>query len=292
MNIEILTLHSPEDTTWREWIRCRGRNLLEVLSEILNNNPNMKFSRTITRKMLGDWKRGRTAIPLWVIQEISEQIPNTKEKILNEIETLKVSRSQEIRIPERLNEKLAEIVGRHCGDGSCNVKDSDFKISLKEDPSLIEIHVEELEELFGIKPRIEKVCKKCDEAVFRSKIFARLLIKIFDIPPGKMKTFQVKEPEIIKNAGLNFRIAFLRGLIDTDGCVIKSDKRLIISFKVVNENLAQSVFDILSKLNLKPNFSIERNGDVFSVRVGRKENVKEFFEKVGSKNLRILSKLF
>lgn len=148
-----------------------------------------------------------------------------------------------------------------------------------------------MEDLFGIKPRIENICEGCDEAVFRSKIFARLLTNIFKLPTGKMKTFQAKEPELIKKAGLNFRITFLKGLIDTDGCVTKSGKRLIISFDVVNENLAQSVFDILSQLNLEPSFSRGRKRKVFSVRIGKGEKVKEFFEKIGSKNSRILSKL-
>lgn len=99
MNIEIVALHSPQDKTWREWIRCKGKNLPKVFTEILNSNLNMKFSHPITEKMFKDWKSGRSTIPLWVIHEICEHVPQMKEEILDTIETLKIFGSQETHLP-------------------------------------------------------------------------------------------------------------------------------------------------------------------------------------------------
>lgn len=287
MELEMLSLHSEEDKTWRSWIRCRGKNLPMILKEFLKSNSQFKSEHKLTTKMLKDWKSGRSAIPLWVLNELIKINPELKEAIINDIESMKMFGSKEVRVPNQLTETIAEIVGRHCGDGSCTDSDSDFRISLKEHPSLITQHNIEIEKEFGIKPKNDKIVDNiCDEAFFRSKIFARILTKIFQIPMGKDKTFKVKEPDIIKNSGLEFRRAFLRGLIDTDGSI--SHSRL--SFAVVNENLAKSVFDILLELKFSPKMSKEKNRNVFYVRISGKENIRRFLEIVGSKNFRILSR--
>lgn len=289
MRLELFNLHSKEDETWREWIRCKGKNLSKIFKEFCEKNRNFKFSKKITQKMKKDWKNGRSSIPIWVLKEICEKNPELEESVKNEIEFLKLFGSNEIRAPHVLTEVLAEIIGRHCGDGSCNLNNSDFKISLKEDPSLIEIHKQELNEIFGIEPRIVTISESCKEVVFRSKIFARILTNIFNLPGGKEKTFHAKEPEIIKTSGLKFRKAFLRGLIDTDGCISRWDNSVRLSFDVVNENLASAAFDILQQLKFSPKFSKDKNG-VFHVKLTNKKDISRFLKEVGSKNLRILSK--
>ena len=286
MDLDILKLDSEEDKNWREWIRCNGKGLSKILSEILENMANLQFSRKVTRKMLRDWKKNRFSIPIWIIKDICKQFPEEKERILSKIETVKVFGSREIKFPRKLSETLAEVIGRHCGDGSCNNTNSDFKVSLKEHLSLVKEHKKDLKKLFEIDAKIIPINEKCYEVVFRSKIFARMLEKIFKLPLGKEKTFKAEEPEIIKNAGLKIRVAFLRGLIDTDGCIKKSG---VLSFTTVNEKLALSVFDILSRLSLNPTFIREKTRKVFSIQLG-KEKTREFLRIVGSKNLRILER--
>jgi intein/homing endonuclease len=286
MKIDILKLHSEDDRNWREWIRVSGENLHKFFKEIVSTKTNLRFKEKVNKKVLSDWSNGRSSIPIWVIRDICEEFPHLKERILEKVERLKLFRSQEVHLPKEEDAVLlAEIIGRHCGDGSCSINGSDFKISLKEHPSLIEIHAKELKQLFGINTHITHR-EKFSEITFRSKIFARILTNIFEIPPGKQKTRKVKEPSIIRESGINVRIGFLRGLIDTDGCIKKSG---VLSFTTVNENLASSVFEILSQLGLHPIFVRERKRKVFQIRV-RKSEVPNFLMLVGSKNERILSK--
>lgn len=290
----IYNLHKVEDKNWRSWIRATGKELPKTFCMSLKKlkEEESKDYKTIcselfvTHKMLTDWMSGRRAIPLWVLKTLEEK---TNIKLINKIENLSVYGSQDIKVPI-LSKKLVEIIGRHCGDGSCGIYKNTYRVNIKEHKSLLERHKKDLRETLGINSDI-----KSDGVVYYidnySKIFSRIITEIFCIPLGEEKTYKAKEPLIIKSLPLKTRKYFLRGLIDTDGWIYyyKKNKTFILGFKVVNEHLANSVYDILTLLNFRAHKRIK--GKYFQVDFVGKSNIKRYLEVVGSKNYRLLNKV-
>ncbi len=183
---------------------------------------------------------------------------------------------------------MIEILGRHCGDGSCTYSKGTYRIRLQENLSLIQQHSKDLLNTFGIRPVI---VRKDDNFVsdVKSKTYFRILTEIFNIPTSN-KTYTVNEPEIIRKSPLNIRKYFARGLIDTDGSIYydKSRRGWTLEFHSINENLILSVFEILSKLGFNPRTKISKYS---KVEITGKLNLERYLKIVGSSNYRIYSKM-
>ena len=95
----------------------------------------------------------------------------------------------------------------------------------------------------------------------------------------------------------SYRVACVRGLMDTDGCLfyechnIKSKKYCYprLSFVTASVPLRDSVFGILNKLGLNPKI---RNVNKRYVQIEEKEKIKEYFKIVGSSNPKHLNKYY
>lgn len=290
--MELYKLHiEGVDNSWRSWVRANGKNLNKLFYQALTkvkSSENKTFiviasELDVTSKMLQDWITGRRAIPLWILKFFEEK---TGLNLMNEVDCLKVYGSEEIKKPI-LNKEYIEIIGRHCGDGSCSFAKGTYRVNIKETESLLNQHKKDLKKLLGINAKIKK-----EQGSYLinvdSKVYYRIITELFEIPSGSVKTYIVKEPSIIKQLPLNKRKYFLRGLIDTDGWVYydKCNKIFVLGFKVASNNLANDVYDLFKLLK----FPVKRKikGKYFQVEVKGKKNIKRYLQIVGSKNNRIL----
>lgn len=292
--MDIYKLHKNEDKTWRSWIRASGKKLPEEFYQALvktKKSENKDFTSIasnlgISYKMLQNWTTGKRAIPLWILKFFEEK---TGLNLGDNIEFLKVYGSQDIKKPI-INKEYIEVIGRHCGDGSCSFYNGTYRVNIKEDKSLLEQHREDLKSILGINAKINR-----EQGTFLinvdSKVYYRIITVIFGIPSGNEKTYNVEEPSIIKILPINKRKYFLRGLIDTDGWIYynKGNRSFMLGFKVVNEKLANSVYMIIKLLKIPVNKRLK--GKYTQIEITGKENIKKYLQIVGSKNNRILCKL-
>jgi len=289
----LYNLHKEEDKTWRSWIRANGKNLGKKFYQALNTikkseNKNFQVIANefgITYKMLQEWIHGNKAIPLWILKIFEEK---TGFNLRDEIDFLKVYGSQDIKKPTLCREYI-EVIGRHCGDGSCSFYNGTYRVNIKETKSLLKQHKKDLKNILGINIKIKKEQRTYLINV-DSKVYYRILTEIFKIPSGNEKTYKVKEPLLIKKLSIEQRKYFLRGLIDTDGWIYynKKNKSFMLGFKVVNKNLAKDVYNLFKSLEI--NAKKKNKGKYFQVEVVGKKNIQKYLQVVGSKNNRVLNK--
>lgn len=212
---------------------------------------------------------------------------------MSSVELVGVYGGRKIKVPKFLDEKIAEIIGRHCGDGCCVKTRNEYRVVLTENDSLIHKHSKDLKEIFGISPRIVKIATNTSCAIVSSKPYYRFFTKLVGVPEGE-KTKIVKEPIIIQASNIKIRSAFLRGLMDTDGSIYYSKRSFTLELHITNKFLAKSAFDILSALNFTPKLlklDNRKYGSRYKVRLYGIENVRKYLEIVGTNNSRLLKSL-
>lgn len=161
--------------------------------------------------------------------------------------------------------------------------------------STVSVHLASwIKDALGIDARVtHHGTKNAWRVDFDNKIIARYLIKFFDFPAG-VKTYTVKEPEIIKNSCIEFRKAFLIGLMTFEGYTPYHGKA--IGFSSKSKELAENVYDILTRLGIPINQVRKDNYGRFICvsRVLNKDSLikaQELFEPNTKKWLRIEYKL-
>lgn len=291
MKLSVLDYDDDLDTDFREQARATGPNLPNKFSELLrrvtarNNTTIEKFAESLgySDKQLRVWKEGKAAIPLKVLVKIWQMGKHNLRDLEDSIEKLKVYRGCEMTVPKELTPTIAEIVGRHCGDGSCTMSNGDYRVTLTETSALIAKHNEQLKTIFGIEPSVEKITVTIDKSIVNSKIYCRFFTKIMKIPSGK-KTLIAEEPDLIRNAGLEFRKRFVRGLVDTEGSLYfdKANGTWVLEVNMVNENLISTIADVLEKSALKPKKMVKKNS--YSLRLVGKDKIKRYFMTFGTSN--------
>lgn len=124
------------------------------------------------------------------------------------------------RIPLELNEELAFFIGAIIGDG--HLKRSKFQTTIELTDKKLIIYLQVLcERLFRRRFKIRDVKqregrKQTFVMGMDSKAIYLLLKDVFEIPSGK-KSHIVKIPEYIKNSKEKIKIAFLEGIMATEG---------------------------------------------------------------------------
>lgn len=127
---------------------------------------------------------------------------------------------------------------------------------------------------FGITPIFFKKKKGAWRVSYSNKIIARYLMTFFEVIPGP-KTYTAFEPEIIKNAPLEMRKLFARGVLMFDGCFSAGK----ISFSSKSSVLQESIKDIMIKDEINVGTTNAR-GDyiLFTYENNKKEKFLEYFE--------------
>lgn len=179
------------------------------------------------------------------------------------------------------NEDLAELIGMYLGDGNlgkhprchylriyCNIKEKQYAEEIKK---ILEI----------VFKKKSYEYERPSEGVEYLEILLNDLDKLLQIPIGSKIRNKVRIPNwILRNK--KYTIACLRGLFDTDGCCYLTGKKYkIINFTNRNIVLLEDIDKALRILNFHP---YKRGGR--NIELGKKEEVKRFFEVVKPKNIK------
>ena len=142
--------------------------------------------------------------------------------IINNIET--TSRDSAI-IPFKMSKELAEEIGIHVGDGCLRIAKYKFgtkytyEITSGRDEVEYQIFISSLMERIYNKNRKITYCEDSIKLIYCSKSIA-LFKKEIGLPVGRK--YNVKIPDCVLQS--KFVPDFLRGLVDTDGCVMFYDR--------------------------------------------------------------------
>ncbi len=217
-----------------------------------------------------------------------------------------------IRLPTNLDEKLAEYIGIHIGDGSASIHknstriDYDYKCTGNpvEDKLWYDSFVIPLnKELYNIDIKPNYFSDGTYGIRFRSKAVVLYIRDILRIPIGK-KSHIVDIPDYIKEGKKSIKAAFLRGLFDTDFCITFKDKGRgkhdypVISASFASVKLRNSVLNILKEFDIgfnaydkeiiDPRFrNIVLSNSIF---INGVDNTNLWFKVIGSNNERNVSK--
>lgn len=200
--------------------------------------------------------------------------------------------SKPIKIP-KYSEKLAEFVGIILGDGGISENQVSITLNAVDDCEYGDFVIEMIKRLFGVKPSIYKK-RGCNanNIVISRKELVRFCSERLGLKIGNKVKQQVDIPRwIIKDK--KFKIACLRGLMDTDGSIFTHNYKVggkvysykKISFTNLSQPLRMSVYGIMKEIGLNPRLA--QNKDV---RLDSQEDVKKYFKSVYSHNLKHLKR--
>ncbi len=128
--------------------------------------------------------------------------------------------SKPTRIPLTLNEDLSFLIAAIIGDG--HLKKSKFQITIELTNKKLLEHIKKIcfdlfKREFNIRDvKIRKGRKKTFVIGIDSKAIYNLIQEVFEVPAGK-KSHIVKIPDFIKKSNKKIKIAFLKGIMATEG---------------------------------------------------------------------------
>ena len=198
-----------------------------------------------------------------------------------------------INIPDDLKE-LAELLGIVFGDGGIN-NDWQLVITLNSvsDLRYSRYVYKLLNRLFKIKVAIRKrPGQNSLVLVCSSTNLVDFLVNKGSIRGNKVAQ-QIDIPNWIKN-NLEYKKAFIRGLVDTDGClfihnhIVKGELRNDIGFCFISysKKILNSVANIFNKFKIKPHIT-DKGRRIYLYGV---KNIIDYLKIFGSSNPRIIDK--
>lgn len=200
------------------------------------------------------------------------------------------SKRKEIVYPKK-SAKLAEFMGIMLGDGGITRKQISVTLNSEDDKEYTQFVFDLIKELFKVEAGISK---RKDAKALRLQV-SRINLVDFLVKLGLKRGNKVKQkadvPRWIKEKK-EFKIACLRGLIDTDGGILTHRYRVngrLYTYKKMcfnnrSEPLLKSAGRILSELGFTPKIRKERD-DLY---LYNEREVKRYFEEIGTHNLKHL----
>lgn len=186
----------------------------------------------------------------------------------------------------RQSEKLAELIGIIMGDGSINKYQITITLHHKDDLAYSKFVIKLIKRLFRLTPSLYHIPEQSINVIAMSRVNIVRYLNAFGLPIGNKIKQLLDMPQWIKS-NKKFRVACLRGLVDTDGSVIThrykargkwySYKK--IGFTSFSKPLIASVYAILKELGLHPRISQGHD-----IRLDRVADVKKYFALVSSHN--------
>jgi len=191
-----------------------------------------------------------------------------------------------------LSEGLCEFIGCFIGDGCAGNYGKQYLIDFAGDSRFDREYyfntiIPIAKKFFNAKKACIKEKGNIFGARFYSKSLFGFLTQRFRLPSG-VKFDKVMIPEEIINAGKEMRVACLRGIFDTDGCIFYDRRKayknpyMRITLEMHNESLIGQVSAELGRLGVKSKVLNDKN----ILQITSKENVKAFLETVGFSNPR------
>ena len=189
---------------------------------------------------------------------------------------------------------LAEFVGILLGDGGISKRQVVVTLHRHDDKAYSDYVRYLIEKLFHTVPGIYRNKKSLADSVVISRTeLVQFCVDKLGLKIGDKVRQQVGVPLWVKDKK-SYSIACLRGLVDTDGCVIKhrySAKGKMyyykkLSFTNSSVPLLKFVFEILSGLGMNPRAT--KNGK--EVRIESQHDMERYFCIVGSNNQKHLNR--
>lgn len=181
---------------------------------------------------------------------------------------------------------FAEFIGIMMGDGGISKRQITITLHHIDDLLYSRFVARLMKKLFGIMPSIYHDAQDSVNNLVISRSGLVQYLHTLGLPIGNKVKQRFDMPSWIKR-NRRFRIACVRGLVDTDGSVFThrykvngkwySYKKL--SFASSSPPLRKTVFDILKEVGLHPRFSQDTD-----VRLDSIADLKKYFQVIGSHN--------
>lgn len=187
----------------------------------------------------------------------------------------------------RKSVELAELTGIILGDGGLSENQLTITLNYKDDKDYILFVIKLMEKLFGVSPAVyPKHKSSVDNIVISRRQLVKFLTQRIGLKKGNKIKNRIDIPQWIKN-NKKFKIACVRGLIDTDGSVFTHTYKVggkwysykKLDFTSLSQPLLTSVFAILKKLGLHPRIARHK-----SVRLDSALDMERYFSVVETHN--------
>lgn len=202
---------------------------------------------------------------------------------------------------KKLNPKITELIGMHIGDGTLYKTNTgsvwELRGSLNEKSYYYNNVVPLLYFIFNIRFK-PKFRSDGGNGCFGVQICKKEVISFFidfNFKFGR-KTHTVRIPDYIKRSNRQVKLAFIRGLFDTDGCLRfdknKTNKNYYpkIEFGFASRNLIIDLSCLLKELGFN-NYTWE-DGKYFRLCVAGKSMLNKWIKEVKPKNVKHLNKYY
>ncbi len=229
-------------------------------------------------------------INLWIVH--CEKDESEKDKLWDDIfrknSGFSVSSgSNKTTLPKSITPKLSYFIGWMIGDGHLSDKENHYliKISEKSVPQLENVLKPIIKSLFSINPPIFRRYKKGYAIQFGSKPLFRFLKNVLKIENGKI-------PLLVEKLDQENLSYFIRGILDSDGCIHKNRPR--ISIIQSSKQFLLQLGRLLEKLDIDwngPTLHKGKLGNWYTIKIEGKKNYEKFSQKVSSGHLDKLTRI-
>lgn len=204
----------------------------------------------------------------------------------------KKSHRKKVLIPEP-SVRLAEFFGIMMGDGGINNPwQANITLNSEADEQFVRYVSRLCYQLFGIHPRVMK--RNDSKAIVVSLASMTIVDFLVDrgLPRGnKLKSGLQISPWILSKK--EYRVACVRGLMDTDGCLLvhnhavsgKRYSNIVLCFCSASPKLVEQVSSIFEEFAIKPHIHIGGR----NIYLYKRQAVEKYLEIFGTSNQRILS---
>ena len=192
------------------------------------------------------------------------------------------------------SEKLAEFMGIMMGDGGMNKSQLSITLHYKDDAEFCKYVVKLIKNLFRVNPTVKRPKMTSVNRITVSRVELIKFLNNLGLVIGNKVKQQFDIPHWIKENGLYLK-ACIRGLVDTDGCVIRHKYKVNgkeyaykkLAFTTMSNNLRKTVFDAFKVWGFNPRITQNRD-----VRLENNKDMKRYFELINSHNPKHLKKYF
>jgi hypothetical protein len=201
-----------------------------------------------------------------------------------------------LQVPDNMSEKLAYFLGVLLGDGSVG---SERRPTIYLVGDLVEergyydhVLIPLIRGLFKVSPySYVRKGKSAYALHFKSRRFVEYLVSELDFPSGDVQKYL---PSSVMSFPEGIRLAFIRGLFDSDGSMVFSRKTYTaykyptIEIKTVSHRLGLSVKQILTTAGFRS--GLNRSAESWIVRTNGEQMLELWMNKIGSRNIKHLTK--
>lgn len=185
------------------------------------------------------------------------------------------------------NSDLAELCGILIGDGGLTTYQVKITLNCDTDSLYSKFVINLLRKLFLVNPKLYKVKNSKALNVCVSRINLVLFLTALGIKSGNKLKQEISIPEWIRNSK-KYTMACIRGMIDTDGCVIhethtikgKRYRYYRLNFRSASPKLIHQTKLALEGLGFHP--KIRNKGE--SVQLENLKEICDYFKRVGTHN--------